>query len=170
MIVGFFSPFIVEVIYETPWRLRQHVDTQSIMGRGKRRIYNCYFERFSSYIGYKAQFLTPPVFPHKYFGIFISNSAVIGRNAVIFQQVTIGSNTIPNSKGYGAPVIGDNVYIGAGAKIIGKVHIGNNVRIGANCIVVKDIPDNSVVIQRGMEIIIKSDLDNRYISNNDGNL
>lgn len=158
------------LLFGTPWELRQSTDKQSIIGKAKRSVYNCYFERFSSYIGYKAQFLTPPVFPHKYFGIFISNSAVIGRNAVIFQQVTIGSNTIPNSKGYGAPVIGDNVYIGTGAKIIGRVYIGNNVRIGANCIVVKDIPDYSVVIQRGMEIIIKSELDNRYMSNNDGSL
>jgi serine O-acetyltransferase len=47
-------------------------------------------------------------------------------------------------KGY--PVIGDNVYIGPGAKIVGNVHIGNNVAIGANCVVTKDIPDNSVVV------------------------
>ncbi|MFC2064935.1 serine O-acetyltransferase [Chloroflexota bacterium] len=45
----------------------------------------------------------------------------------------------------GYPVIGDNVYIGPGAKIIGKVHVGNNVAIGANCVVTKDVPDNAVV-------------------------
>ena len=140
------------------------------VSRAARRIYNCYFEHFSSYIGYKSHFSGPPVFPHKYFGVFISNSAVIGRNVVIFQQVTIGSNAIIGSKGYGAPVIGDNVYIGAGAKIIGNVHVGNNVRIGANCIVVKDVPDNGVVIQRGIETIIKRNLDNNYIDNNEGKL
>ena len=46
----------------------------------------------------------------------------------------------------GAPVIGDNVYIGAGAKIIGGVRIGNNVRIGAGCVVVEDVPDNCTVV------------------------
>jgi len=49
-----------------------------------------------------------------------------------------------NKKGF--PVIGNNVYIGPGAKIIGNVHIGNNVAIGANCVVTHDIPDNGVVV------------------------
>lgn len=47
--------------------------------------------------------------------------------------------------GGGTPVIGDNVKIGTGAKIIGGVTVGNNVFIGANAVVVKDVPDNCVV-------------------------
>ena len=82
---------------------------------------------------------------------------------IIFQQVTIGSNTLQDSKGKGAPYIEDNVYIGAGAKIIGNVHVGQNSRIGANCVVVKDVPENSVTIIRGIESIVKKGkLDNRY--------
>lgn len=77
----------------------------------------------------------------------------IGKDCVIFQQVTIGSNTLADSKNQGAPTIGDNVYIGAGAKIIGNVHIGNNVRIGANTTVTKDIPDNSTVVNGDIKII-----------------
>ena len=46
----------------------------------------------------------------------------------------------------GSPVIGDNVYVGAGAKVIGKVLIGNNVAIGANCVVIQDVPDQAVVV------------------------
>jgi serine O-acetyltransferase len=46
----------------------------------------------------------------------------------------------------GYPILGDNVYIGPGAKIIGGIKIGNNVAIGANCVVTKNIPDNSVVV------------------------
>ena len=53
--------------------------------------------------------------------MFISNSAHIGKNVVIFHQVTIGSVTTAGSKNYGAPTIGDDVYIGCGAKIIGNV-------------------------------------------------
>lgn len=46
----------------------------------------------------------------------------------------------------GAAVIGDNVFIGAGTKIIGAVKIGNNVIIGQNCVITKDVPDNSIVV------------------------
>lgn len=63
----------------------------------------------------------------------------IGKNFHVYQQVTIGYN------GSEAPVIGDNVRVCCGAKVIGGVHIGNNVVIGANAVVVKDIPDNVVV-------------------------
>lgn len=86
------------------------------------------------------------VFPHGLNGIFISAGAKIGSNAVIFHQVTIGSKTLKDSKGFGAPVIGQNVYIGCGAKIIGNVRIGNNVRIGANCVVTHDVEDNITVV------------------------
>lgn len=67
--------------------------------------------------------------------------------------MTIGSNTLIDSSKIGAPIIGDNVYVGAGAKIIGKIRIGNNVRIGANCIVVEDIPDNCTVVMAKSRII-----------------
>lgn len=49
-------------------------------------------------------------------------------------------------KNIGCPILGDNIYIGPGAKIVGSVKIGNNVAIGANCVVTKDIQDNAVVI------------------------
>jgi len=62
-------------------------------------------------------------------------------------------NSLPESKGKGAPTIGHSCYIGAGAKIIGKVKIGNNVRIGANCVVYKDVPDNSTVVSNVQRII-----------------
>lgn len=64
----------------------------------------------------------------------------IGKNCLIHQQVTIGFNNA------GTPFIGDNVKIYAGAKILGNVRIGNDVVVGANAVVVKDIPDHSVVV------------------------
>ena len=67
--------------------------------------------------------------PHGLYGVFISKDAEIGENCTIFHQVTIGSNRIEGSKHYGAPKIGNNVYIGAGAKIIGGITIGDNVNI-----------------------------------------
>lgn len=103
-------------------------------------------------------------FPHGIFGVFISSEAKIGSDCVIFHQVTIGSNTLSDSKGKGAPVIGDNVYIGAGAKIIGKVTVGNNVRIGANCVVTKDVPDNTtVVLPKPIMIFHDQTLNNSFV-------
>ena len=77
-------------------------------------------------------------------GITVSQFSVIGKNCNISQTVTLGQANRGKNKGY--PTLGDNVYIGPGAKIVGSVKIGNNVAIGANCVVTKDIPDNSVVV------------------------
>ena len=62
----------------------------------------------------------------------------------ISQGVTLGQANRGKNKGY--PQIGDNVYIGPGAKIVGKIKIGNDVAIGANCVVTKDVPNNSVIV------------------------
>ncbi len=59
------------------------------------------------------------------------------------QQVTIGYSR--NKQGGGCPKIGDNVFIGCGAIVIGNIKIGNNVIIGANSLVIRDIPDNAIV-------------------------
>lgn len=77
-------------------------------------------------------------------GINVHARCVIGRNCDISQQVTLGQANRGKNKGY--PTLGDNVYVGPGARIIGRVRIGNNVAIGANCVVTKDVPDNSVVV------------------------
>lgn len=76
--------------------------------------------------------------------IVISGAATIGKNCNISQGVTIGVSSRGRYKG--VPTIGDNVYIGPGAKIFGAIKVGNNVAIGANCVVTKNIPDNSVVV------------------------
>lgn len=85
-------------------------------------------------------------FPHGLSGIYISQNAQIGSGCTIFHQVTIGSNALKSSRGFGAPVLGDNVFVGAGAKIIGNVHVGNNAKIGAGAVVVKDVPENATVV------------------------
>lgn len=97
-------------------------------------------------------FCEKPNLPHGIKGIFITDTSEIGENVTIFQQVTIGLKDFSGDRG---PIIGNNVVIGTGAKIIGPVKIGNNVKIGANCIVVKDIPDNATVVMQEPRIIIK---------------
>lgn len=106
-------------------------------------------------------FETDPILPHDLCGIFIASTARLGKNVTILQQVTIGGN--PATYDGSSPIsqaatIGNNVIIGAGAKIIGNVHIGNNVRIGANAVVTHDVPDNCVVA--GVPAKIIKTLDN----------
>lgn len=77
-------------------------------------------------------------------GIVINENCTIGNNCNISQGVTIGqSNRGDNA---GVPTIGNNVYIGPGAKIFGSVIIGDNVAIGANCVVTKSVKSNAVVV------------------------
>ncbi|OGR12572.1 MAG: hypothetical protein A2097_12000 [Desulfobacula sp. GWF2_41_7] len=78
-------------------------------------------------------------------GIVIASGAVIGRGMTIEHQVTIG-NRIGHEGELGCPTIGDDVFIGVGAKVLGAIRIGNNVRIGANSVVLHDVPDNATVV------------------------
>ncbi len=77
-------------------------------------------------------------------GITVNSMAKIGKNCNLSQGVTIGMAN--RGKNQGVAFIGDNVYIGPGAKIVGAVKIGDNAAIGANCVVTKDVPDNAVVV------------------------
>lgn len=76
----------------------------------------------------------------------------IGKNCWINQQVTIGYND-SKTYGYGKPVIGDNVRISAGAKVVGPITIGHNSTVGCNAVVSKDLPENTVVVPSAMRII-----------------
>lgn len=77
-------------------------------------------------------------------GIFINSRCKIGKNCNMSHGVTLGITM--RGKNKGCPTIGDDVYIGPGAKIIGLVKVGNRAAIGANCVVTKDVPDNAVVV------------------------
>lgn len=89
-------------------------------------------------------------------GIYIHPGAVIGENCTILQQVTIGANEhrIDHEK---AAKIGDRVYIGAGAKIIGDIVIGDDVRIGANAVVTKNIPAGMTVVGYNKVLKLKAE-------------
>ena len=74
--------------------------------------------------------------------LVIHSRAIIGKNCIVGQCVTIGGR----SRHYDVPKIGDNVYIGAGAKILGPITVGNNSVIGAGAVVLKDVPENSIIV------------------------
>lgn len=83
-------------------------------------------------------------------GIVISGYAQFGDDCRIRNGVVVGLKNVHEPI---APVIGNNVDIGAGAKVLGNIRIGNNVVIGANAVVLIDVPDNSLAV--GVPAIIK---------------
>lgn len=77
-------------------------------------------------------------------GVVIGETAIIGDNVTLYQGVTLGGTG--KEKGKRHPTIGDNVVVGAGAKVLGNIKIGNNSYIGSNAVVIKDAPENSTVV------------------------
>lgn len=83
-------------------------------------------------------------------GIVISGYAKFGDNCRIRTGVVVGLRHVDDPR---APIIGDNVDVGAGAKLLGPIRIGNNVCIGANAVVINDVPDNSIAV--GVPAVVK---------------
>jgi serine O-acetyltransferase len=76
-------------------------------------------------------------------GVIISGYAKFGDNCRIRNGVVVGLRRVKEKS---APIIGNNVDIGAGAKLLGPIRIGDNVLIGANAVVISDVPDNSIAV------------------------
>ena len=87
-------------------------------------------------------------------GVVIGETAVIGDDVTMYHGVTLGGTSW--SKGKRHPTIGNNVVIGAGAKVLGPIKIGNNVRIGSNSVVVKSVKANETVVGIPARVIKKT--------------
>lgn len=77
-------------------------------------------------------------------GVVIGETSEIGENVTIYHGVTLGGTSF--TKGKRHPTIGNNVTIGAGAKILGPLTVGDNSKVGANSVVIRDVPPNSTVV------------------------
>ncbi len=97
-------------------------------------------------------------------GIVVSGYAKLGRNCVIRNGVTIG---LARSDDPTAPVIGDDVDIGAGAKLLGRISIGNGARIGANAVVISDVPPGATAVGVPARVIGKGGAAGRGEDGND---
>lgn len=77
-------------------------------------------------------------------GVVIGQTAIVGDDVLIYQQVTLGGTGKETGKRH--PTLGNNVIVGAGAKVLGNITIGDNVRIGAGSVVIEDVPEYSTVV------------------------
>ena len=77
-------------------------------------------------------------------GVVIGETAIIGNDVLIYQGVTLGGTGLEKGKRH--PTIGNNIVIGAGAKVLGNITVGDNSYIGSNAVVIKDVPPNSTVV------------------------
>ena len=133
--------------------LEYHSNNRTIVNKIMTKWYLYRLRHYS----YKTGFQIPPHTCDSgltiwHMGSIIVNGAVrIGKNCTLNSGVVIGQKNV----GGGCPKIGDNVFIGAGSKIIGDITIGDNVTIGQNVVITKDIPSGSVVVTQSPRIIIK---------------
>jgi serine O-acetyltransferase len=87
-------------------------------------------------------------------GVVIGETAIVGDYALIYQGVTLGGTGKESGKRH--PTLGENVVVGAGAKVLGNIQIGNNVRIGAGSVVLRDVPSSCTVVGVPGRIIYRS--------------
>jgi serine O-acetyltransferase len=87
-------------------------------------------------------------------GVVIGETAEIGNDVTLYHGVTLGGTSL--NKGKRHPTLGDRVTVGAGAKVLGNIYIGSDSRVGANAVVVKSVPENSVVVGVPGQIVKRS--------------
>jgi len=90
-------------------------------------------------------------------GVVIGETAEVGNDVLIYQQVTLGGVSL--SKGKRHPTIGDSVIIGAGAKVLGNITVGDEAKIGANSVVIKDVPAGCTAV--GVPARVARRIDNK---------
>lgn len=87
-------------------------------------------------------------------GVVIGETAEVGANVTLYHGVTLGGVSLEKGKRH--PTLGDNVVVGAGAKVLGNITIGEGSRVGANAVVVKSVPPNSVVVGVPGQVVVRS--------------
>ncbi|MBD1910944.1 MULTISPECIES: serine O-acetyltransferase [unclassified Leptolyngbya] len=87
-------------------------------------------------------------------GVVIGETAIVGDYALIYQGVTLGGTGKQSGKRH--PTLGENVVVGAGAKVLGNITVGDNVRIGAGSVVLRDVPSDCTVVGVPGRIVYRS--------------
>lgn len=144
---SFFSALLKDEVYMIK-KFKKYLRIQEYHSNTHHKIRNLYYcykkNKIANLLGFfiPANCFGPGLTIHHQGNIIVNNDAVIGKNCQLH-----GNNCIGNDGNQAnVPIIGDNVDIGYGAIIIGKLKVGNNVKIGAGAVVIKDVPDNCTVV------------------------
>lgn len=126
-----------------------------VMHRFSHRLYGWHLPFIPRLLSHLARFFTgieihpgaqigEGVFIDHGMGVVIGETAIVGNYSLIYQGVTLGGTGKESGKRH--PTLGENVVVGAGAKVLGNIEIGNNVRIGAGSVVLRDVPMDCTVV------------------------
>ncbi|HKB25810.1 MAG TPA: serine O-acetyltransferase [Methylomirabilota bacterium] len=126
-----------------------------VLHRLAHRIWLAGWTTLARFVSHVARFLTgieihpaaklgPGLFIDHGMGVVIGETAEVGEDVTIYQGVSLAGTSLKREKRH--PTLGNNVVVGAGAKIIGGFKIGDGSRIGAGSVVVREVPPNSVVV------------------------
>lgn len=143
-------------------RLANHYGKFTLIGIVSRILYRHYFVKYGIQIPRETKIGKGMRISH-WGGIVINKAAVIGDNCYISHNMTIGHTK--RGKLQGCPTIGNKVWLGPGALVVGKITIGDNVLIAGNAYVNMDVPSNSVVSGNPATIIPKENATEGYITN-----
>lgn len=98
-------------------------------------------------------------------GVVIGETAEIGDDCTLYHGVTLGGTSWKAGKRH--PTLGNNVVIGAGAKVLGPLHVGDHARIGSNAVVVKDVPAGATMVGIPGRVVAQSSADAKELSGKD---
>ncbi|NDK57510.1 serine O-acetyltransferase [Pontibacter fetidus] len=148
------SVLFIPIFYWTTWPIISYRFSHWVHYRVNilffRQVLKCFsfmsqrfFETFTSVEISEKAFIGKGIFIAHYGSIVISERTRIGDYVSLHQGVTLGG--AGRGEDYGDPVLGDRVYIGAGAKVVGKVNLGSDIMIGCNSVVTKNFPDSTTL-------------------------
>lgn len=159
LLKGFFDPGIRFIYF---FRKSQQTSRKSPLGIFYRIMLRRYQIKYGFQISAKTE-IGEGLYLGHWGTVVVNPGAKIGKNCNLAHGVTIGQTNRGDKQGI--PVIGDNVWIGTNAVIVGGINIGNNVLIAPNAYIVNDIPDDSIAVGNPARVLKSETATDGYINN-----
>lgn len=141
------NTFEVLTTYSGVWAVIMHRFNHALWGRGWKwlaRVIGNAVRLFTGIEIHPGAVIGRRFFIDHGMGVVIGETAEVGDDVTLYQGVTLGGTSLSEGKRH--PTLGDNVVVGAGAKILGPFKVGNGARIGSNAVVLREVPENATVV------------------------